>query len=85
MQNLANAVLDYYLFLDRVEENELDSERAVKMLELFDQIENKFSEGKSRNYKKPRNADYRNKSKCMRMDTSLTSPWNLTKSVFLLT
>lgn len=44
MQNLANAVLDYYLFLFRVEENELDSERAMKMLELFDQIENKFSD-----------------------------------------
>ena len=42
MQNLADAVLDYYFFLYFAEEGKLDAERSVRLVELFDQIENRF-------------------------------------------
>ncbi len=44
MHNLADAVLDYYLFLYFADDNNFASERAIKLMELFDKIENTFSE-----------------------------------------
>ena len=44
MQNLADVVLDYYLFLYFAEEGKLDAERSVRLVELFNQIENSFSD-----------------------------------------
>jgi hypothetical protein len=44
MQNLADAVLDYYFFLYFADEGKVDAERSVRLVELFNQIENNFSE-----------------------------------------
>ena len=44
MNNLADAVLDYYFFLYFVEKQNPNAECSIKLVELFDQIENKFSD-----------------------------------------
>jgi len=44
MQNLANVVLDYFWFLHFSEPDEMDALRAIKLLELFNRIENNWSE-----------------------------------------
>lgn len=44
MQNLADTVLDYYFYLYFAQDEAPDAERSIKLLELFNQIECKFSD-----------------------------------------
>lgn len=44
MNHLADAVLDYYLFLYFAEEHSFASTRAIKLAELYEKTENQFSD-----------------------------------------